>query len=60
MDQVEDGARARIIEVAIVAFVFDYAQRHDFVESGPSVDDGLPKTVRNLTAGLEVHRRQAV
>jgi hypothetical protein len=58
VDQVEDGARARIIEEAIVAFVFEYAQRHDFLESVPSVDDGLLKTVRSLTAGLEVHRRQ--
>ncbi len=58
VDQIEDGARARIIEEAIVAFVFEYAQRHDFLASVPSVDEGLLKTVRSLTTGLEVHRRQ--
>jgi NTP pyrophosphatase (non-canonical NTP hydrolase) len=54
VDHVEDGARARIIEEAIVAIVFDYARKHEFLHAVRSVDDGLLKTVRGMTAGLEV------
>ena len=57
VDEVEDGGRAIVIEEGIAAFVYDYARRHDFLKNVKSVDYGLLKTIKELTADLEVSRR---
>ncbi|HYN50737.1 MAG TPA: nucleoside triphosphate pyrophosphohydrolase family protein [Thermoleophilaceae bacterium] len=57
VDDVEDGGRAIVIDEAIVAYVFDYARRHDFLEGVDSLDYNLLKTIRHLTSGLEVAAR---
>lgn len=57
VDEVEDGGRAIVIDEAIVAFVFDYARRHNFLEGIDAVDYQLLKTVRGLVSGLEVSTR---
>jgi NTP pyrophosphatase (non-canonical NTP hydrolase) len=57
VDEVEDGARARVIDEGIVAFVFDYARRHNWLEGLDSVDYELLRSLKNVTAGLEVSVR---
>lgn len=59
VDEVEDGARARVIDEGIVAFVFDYASRHSWLEGLHSVDYDLLRSLRNVTSGLEVGVRSA-
>jgi NTP pyrophosphatase (non-canonical NTP hydrolase) len=54
VDEVEDGGRAIVIEEAIVAFVFDYARKHEFLDGLREVDYDLLKTIRSLVSGLEV------
>lgn len=57
VDDVEDGGRAIVIDEAVVAYIFDYARRHDFLEGVESLDYNLLKTLRHLTSGLEVAAR---
>lgn len=59
VDEVEDGGRAIVIDEAVVAFVFDYARKHNFLEGVETVDYHLLKTIRSLTSGLEVRVRSA-
>lgn len=59
VDEVEDGARARVIDEGIVAFVFDYARRHDWLDGVESIDYDLLRSLRSVTAGLEVRVRSA-
>ena len=54
VDEVEDGARAAIVEEAISAFVFSQAPEPDWYKEESSIDLGLLKTVRRLTPGFEV------
>lgn len=56
-DEVEDGARAAIIEELIAAVVFEYADRHRFLEGTKTVDWELLRVIRRLTANLEVSVR---
>lgn len=59
VDEVEDGARARVIDEGIVAFVFDYARRHNWLAGVDSIDYELLRSLRSVTAGLEVGVRSA-
>ena len=59
VDHVEDGGRAIVIDEGIVAVIFDYARRHDFLEGVQNVDYELLRTVGRLTSGLEVAVRSA-
>ncbi len=55
IDTVEDGARAFILEEAIVAIIFSEAIRFDFYEEeGLTPSFSLIKQVRSLTSNLEV------
>ncbi|HWZ16941.1 MAG TPA: nucleoside triphosphate pyrophosphohydrolase family protein [Mucilaginibacter sp.] len=56
VDEIEDGARAAIIEEAISAFVYQYARDHKFYEDINKVDHQLIKTIRNLSSNLEVSK----
>lgn len=55
-DEVEDGGRAVVIEEAVVAFVYDYAKNHAFLDGVSKLDYNLLRTVKSLTSGLEVAR----
>jgi len=59
IDEVEDGGRAIVIDEAIVAYVWEYAKRHRFLEGVTTVDYPVLKTIRQLTSGLEVAARTA-
>ena len=59
VDEVEDGGRAIVIDEAIVAYVWEYARRHRFLEGISTVDYPVLKTIRLLTGGLEVSARTA-
>jgi NTP pyrophosphatase (non-canonical NTP hydrolase) len=59
IDEVEDGGRAIVIDEAIVAYVWEYARRHRFLDGVTTVDYPVLKTIRQLTSGLEVAARTA-
>lgn len=54
IDEVEDGARAAILEEAITAFVYNHAKNHEFYRNISVLDYDLLKTVKGLVSGLEV------
>ncbi|REJ65667.1 MAG: nucleotide pyrophosphohydrolase [Planctomycetota bacterium] len=56
-DEVEDGARARIIEEMISQLVYTYAREHNYLEGVPGVDYHLLKTIQALVADREVKIR---
>ena len=57
VDEVEDGARGRIIEELISQLVFTYAREHNFLEGVGSLDYHLLKTIQGLVADREVSCR---
>lgn len=57
VNEVEDGGRAIVIDEAIVAYVWEYAKRHSFLDGVSSVDYRILKTIKDLTDGLEVRER---
>lgn len=59
VNEVEDGGRAIVIDEAIVAYVWEYAKRHRFLDGITSVDYPILKTIKQLTGGLEVSSRSA-
>lgn len=56
VDEVEDGGRAKVIDEAVSAIVYDYARKHGFLAGVTSIDFGLLKTVKSLVSHLEVGR----
>lgn len=58
-DEVEDGARAGIIEELISQLVFTYAREHNFLKGVNSLDYHLLKTIQSLVADREVRIRSA-
>jgi len=54
VDEVEDGARAMIVEEAISIFVFNQASQRNDYRDIKAIDIGLLKTVKRLCANLEV------
>ncbi len=57
IDEVEDGGRAKVIEEGIAALVFAYARGHAFLEGIERVDYDLLRTIKAMTAHLEVRDR---
>ena len=57
VDEVEDGGRARVIEEGIAAMVFSYAERNNFLDGARGVNYELLRTIKQMTAHLEVHSR---
>jgi NTP pyrophosphatase (non-canonical NTP hydrolase) len=57
IDEVEDGARARVTEEAVSAYVFGVARDYSFFEGANSVDFSLLRTIRLLTHAFEVRDR---
>lgn len=56
IDEVEDGARAIIIEEGVSTWIFSHAAKRGFFEGQTSVDYSLLKSIRRLVAGFEVER----
>lgn len=59
MDEVEDGARAGIVEEAISIFIFNQAPARGWYQDESAIDIGLLKTVMRMTSGLEVQSCRA-
>jgi len=57
VDRIQDGARARVIEEAISAMVFNFADNYSFFEHGRSVSNALLNNIKSLTSHLEVKVR---
>lgn len=55
-DEVQDGARAAIIEEAVSHTVFDYARDHSMLKGLIRVDHGILRVVQRMVRGLEVER----
>jgi hypothetical protein len=56
-DRIEDGARARAIEEAISALVFQMSKSYDYFAGAKHVDDSVLRAVAAVTPGLEVSAR---
>lgn len=56
VDEVEDGARAAILEEAVSALAFASAENYSFFAGSSQVESKLLRDVRTLTAHLEVRR----
>ena len=56
IDEVEDGGRAAVIEEGIAALTFAYATRHHMLDGVSVIDFQLLRTVKEMTAHLEVRR----
>lgn len=55
IDEVQDGGRATVIDEAIVAMVFEYAERHlDRLKDAGAVDTEMLRSIKRITSGLEV------
>lgn len=53
-DEIEDGGRAKVIDEAISALVFEYARNHNFLDGVKTIDEQLLQTIKSLTRHLEV------
>ena len=56
IDEVEDGGRVAVIEEAIAALSFEYAQRHNMLDGVKTLDFQLLRTIKNMTSRLEVSK----
>jgi NTP pyrophosphatase (non-canonical NTP hydrolase) len=54
VDEIEDGARARIIEEAVSIVVFNQAEERNWYSDETSIDIGLLKLIKKLVSDLEV------
>ncbi len=57
IDEVEDGARARITEEAISAVIFGHAKDFSFFDQSTTVEFGLLRTIKQMTSAFEVRDR---
>ena len=55
--ETQDGRRAIVIEEGLTALVFSYAERHSFLEGINTLDYELLRTIKTMTAHLEVSVR---
>lgn len=56
IDEVEDGARAAIIEEAVAITIYNDARAHDFFRGKKRVDMKILDAARNMTQELEVNK----
>jgi hypothetical protein len=54
VDEIQDGARAAIVEEAVAQLVFNYAADHSWLEGLDRVDPGLLKDIARMVRHLEV------
>jgi NTP pyrophosphatase (non-canonical NTP hydrolase) len=58
IDRIEDGARAFVVEEAIVAIIFNELSAYDFKVSKGDISYKLLKTIKQLTKNLEVNKKE--
>jgi len=56
VDEIQDGARAMIVEEAVVAFVYANAEQNAFYEHTRHVDSDMLTTVKRMVRPFEVSR----
>lgn len=56
VDEVQDGARAAIVEEAIAQTVFNYARGHSNLVGLDRIDHGILKLIQRMVRGLEVEK----
>ncbi len=56
VDEVEDGARATIVEEAIAQTVFNYARGHSNLVGLDRIDHDILKLIQRMVRGLEVEK----
>ncbi len=56
IDEVQDGARAIIVEEGVSTWIFSHAAKRDFFEGQETVDYSLLKSIRRLVTGFEVEQ----
>ncbi len=59
VDEIQDGGRAAVIEEAIAALIFVEARRNSFYDGVEAVEFSVLRTIKDLTAHLEVSQRTA-
>lgn len=59
IDRIEDGARARAVEEAVVALVFEMSKAYSHFDGVTHIDDSILAAAKAVTSGLEVSRRTA-
>ena len=59
VDDAEDGGRAQVVEEAIVAAAYIYAEDHDMLQGATTVGQGLLRHIQRMTRKLEVNDRSA-
>jgi len=57
IDDAEDGGRAQVIDEAIVAAAYVYADKHSFMDGAGAVDWQLLRHIKQMAANLEVKDR---
>ena len=59
VDNAEDGGRGQVVEEAIVAAAYIYAEDHAFLEGARAIDRELLRHIMRITRNLEVSDRSA-
>lgn len=59
VDDAEDGGRAQVVEEAIVAAAFIYAEDHEYLDGATTVGQQLLRHIARMTRKLEVSDRSA-
>lgn len=54
VDEVEDGARAEIVEELISLYVYSHAQSHQLFKYSNRIDTEILKTIQKMVANIEV------
>ncbi len=57
VDDAEDGGRSQVIEEAIIAAAYVYADKHNFMAGAGAIDWQLLRHIKQMTANLEVGDR---
>jgi NTP pyrophosphatase (non-canonical NTP hydrolase) len=55
--EIEDSGRAKVVEEAIAALLFDYAREEQYLDAVDAIDFSLLETVVRMTRGYEVRIR---
>jgi len=56
VDEIQDGARAAIVEEAVAQTVFNYARGHSMLKDLDRIDHAILKLIQRMVRGLEVSR----
>lgn len=55
IDEIEDGARATIVEEVISLLVYNHAKQFNYFEGASHVDDSILRSIQNMCQDLEVN-----